>query len=219
MKINFKTYLPLIIIVAMFLLVYFAGTRIPETTIREAIKTAGPLGPVLLILFIWLTNVVAPLSATPFYFVGYYLFGQTTVIYSFVATFIASITNFWIARIWGRKLVIKLAGEDSLQKIDRLTENYGTQTLFIIRVFLSQFYDVVSYVFGLTPMKFVPYLIISTLGTIPGTLLWYFLSTKVHNPLIFTILTLGIAYASLATYIVWLKVTKREKRFAKPNKQ
>lgn len=217
MKISYKNYLPLIIIVIIFLLVYFIGSRIPEVTIREMIKTAGPLGPIILIIFIWLTNVVAPLSATPFYFVGYYLFGQTTVIYSFIATFIASMTNFWIARIWGRKLVIKLAGEDSLQKIDRLTENYGIQTLFIIRVFLSQFYDVVSYVFGLTPMKFAPYIIISTLGTIPGTLLWYFLSTKVHNPLIFTLLTLGIAYVSLTAYIIWLKVTKKEKLFAKPN--
>ncbi len=218
MRVEHKSYLPLIIIGVLFLLIYLVGSRVPEITIRETIKSAGPWGPVVLIFFIWLTNVIAPLGGTPFLFVGFYSFGQKAIIYSYIAAFIAIITNFWIARIWGRSLVIKLAGEENLQKIDRLTENYGIQTLLIIRIFLGQFHDGISYVFGLTPMKFMPYLIVSTLGTIPGTVLWYVLSSKTNNPLVFTIISLAIAYLSLSAYILWIKIIKKEKKFAKPNK-
>ena len=204
-----KGYVPLIIIVVLFLVFYLIGTNIPEQTIREVIKNAGPLGPVVLIFLIWTTNVIAPLGATPFLFAGFYLYGQAVVIYGSAAAVIASVTNFWIARIWGRSIVEKLAGIDSLEKIDSLTSNYGLQALFICRVLLSQFHDIISYAFGLTKLKFLPYFIVSTLGTIPGTILWYYLSTKLNNPLAFTALTLLIAYVSLASYVLWLKITKK----------
>ena len=211
-KIPKKSYAPLIIIIAIFILFYLIGSNVPEQTIREIIKNAGPLGPMVLVFLIWTTNVIAPLGATPFLFAGFYLYGQAVVIYGSMAAVIASITNFWIARIWGRSIVEKLAGADSLEKIDNLTSNYGFQALFICRVFLSQFHDVVSYAFGLTKLKFLPYFVVSTLGTIPGTIVWYYLSTKLNNPLTFTLLTLLVAYISLTSYVLWLKITKKVKQ-------
>lgn len=203
----------------LFLTLYLIGTRIPEETIKRTVEGAGPFGPVVIIFLIWITNVLAPLGATPFLFAGFYLYGQEVVIFAFIAALISAVTNFWIAKLWGKSLVIKLLGSDSLEKIDRLTENYGYQTLFIVRVFLREFHDVVSYVFGLTKMKFIPYLLISFLGMIPGTLIWYYLSSKIHNPLIFTLLSLGIAYTFLSLYLLWIKITKKEKSFSKPNKE
>lgn len=218
MKVFRNSYLPIIIIGLLFLLIYLVGTRVPETTIRAIIKSSGVFGPILLILFFWTTNVIAPLSGSPFLFAGFFLFGQKVIIYSFIAALIASITNFWLARIWGRAIVIKLAGKDNLEKIDNLTENYGLLTLFIIRIFLGSFHDVISYVFGLTKMQFIPYIVISVLGTIPGTILWYYLTSKINNPLIFTLLTWAMTYVFLTIYISWIKITKREKKFSKPNK-
>lgn len=198
-------------IALLFLLIYLVGSNIPEATIREVVKSAGPFGIVLLIFLIWVSNVFAPLSATPFLFAGFYLYGPIVTVYSYVAAFIASITNYWIARIWGRSVVIKLVGEDNLKKVDLLASSYGLQTLFIVRVFLGQFHDVASYLFGLTKIKFYPYLIVSTLGTIPGGLLWYFISTKINNPVTFTIFTFILAYAFLAGYFLWAKITKKFK--------
>ncbi len=205
-----KNYLPLIIFGVISLLIYVVGTMIPETTIREIVSSAGPFSVLVLIFLIWLTNIIAPLSAAPFLFAGFYLFGPTVVIYAYIAAFIASITNFWIARIWGRSLVERLAGQDSLKTIDKLTKNYGFQTLIITRIFLSQFYDVISYLFGLTSMRFTPYLIISTLGTIPGSVLWYFLSTKINNPLAFTVISITFSYSFLSIYIIWANIATRK---------
>lgn len=215
---NKKSYLPLIITGLLFLLIYFLGLKIPGETIKNIVENAGIFGPVVIILLIWITNVFAPLGAAPFLFAGFYLYGQTIIVYAVFAALLSAISNFWIARVWGKSLVIKLLGSESLKKIDHLTDNYGYLTLFMIRIFLGGFHDVISYVFGLTKIKFVPYFIFSFLGMIPGTLLWYYLSSKIQNPLIFTILTLGIGYLLLSLYITGLKIFKKEKQFSKPNR-
>jgi len=210
MKIHKKSYLPLVVIVTLFLLMYFIGTRVPETTIRDVIKNAGPFGVIILIFLFWTSNVIAPLSGSPFLYAGFYMYGQMVVFYAFIAAVIASVTNFWIAKKWGRSIVKKLAGSDSLEKVDKLAQNYGLQSLFIFRLFLKEFHDVISYAFGLTKMKFTSYFIVSTLGMIPATFIWYLISLKINNPLHFTVASWLIAYISLTVYILWLKLKKRK---------
>lgn len=209
MKITRKSYLPFLIGGIIILTIVFIGIRFPEETIKEVIRNAGPFGIVVFIFLTWLTYVIAPISGSPFLFVGFYLFGQTVIFYSFIAAFIASITNFWIARIWGRTLVEKLVGIESLKKVDRLADSYGLQTLFFFRIFLGSFHDAVSYAFGLTKIRFTPYLIISTLGMVPGTFIWYLISLKVNNPLMFTVLSVVVAYICLILYLVWRKIIRK----------
>lgn len=218
LKIKKRSYFFLIITGVLFLLLYFISIQVPEENIRKIVQNLDPFGPIVLILLFWLTNIIAPLGATPFIFAGFYLYGQMIVIIAFTAAVLAMITNYWIARIWGRSLVVKLAGSENLERIDRLTDSYGYQTLFIIRLFLKEFHDVVSYVFGLTKIKFIPYFIISVIGMIPGTIIWYYLSSLISNPLIFTLLSIGIANLFLITYLIWIKITKKEKKFSEPNK-
>jgi uncharacterized membrane protein YdjX (TVP38/TMEM64 family) len=159
----------MIFMTAVFVVIILVGSKLPEETIRETIQNAGSGGVILLIFFFWIANVFAPLSGSPFLFTGFYSYGQIVVVYAFVAAIVASITNYWIARIWGRTVVRKLAGEEGLNKMDGLTDNYGLRTLFIFRLFLKEFHDVISYAFGLTKLGFVPYFVVSTLGMIPAT--------------------------------------------------
>lgn len=202
MKINKKGLLPTLFIIIFFILIYLVGTKVPEHSIREIIKNAGPWGVIVLILFFLLSNIVAPLSGSPFLYAGFYSYGQKVVFYAFIAAIIASIINFWIARIWGRPLVEKLAGKNGLSKIDSLTKNYGLQSLFIFRLFLKEFHDVISYAFGLSNLKFTPYFIVSSLGMIPATIVWYYISLQINNALAFTIISWLMAYASLTIYIL-----------------
>lgn len=210
MKINRKTLLPLTITILLFAFIYVISQNISESTIREIVKNAGPFGVTVLIFLVWLTNIFAPLGAAPFIYAGFYLYGPKVTIYSYIAAFIASITNYWIARIWGEALVIKLVGEDSLKKLNKFAKTYGLKTLFITRIFLGQFHDVISYMFGLTNIKFYPYIIVSTLGTIPGSLLWFFIATKTNNPVTFMTVTVIITYGFLASYFLWIKLTKKD---------
>lgn len=153
-KKHYKTFLPFLLMGVLFLVPFLISTKIPENSIRQAISKSGSFGPLVLILILWSTNIIAPLSASPFLFVGFYLYGNNVVLYAYVAAIIASVSNFWIARKWGRTLVQKLAGTDSLEKIDKLASDCGMQTLLIFRLFLREFHDVVSYAYGLTEMNF-----------------------------------------------------------------
>lgn len=209
--INKKTY-PLVIIIVIFLVIYLVGSKIPEQTIRLFVDKAGPFGPILLIFLFWSSNIIAPLSGAPYLLVGFYLFGNMVMVYSLTAAFFSSISNYWIAKMWGRRIVQKLAGTDGLKKIDHLAENYGPKTLFIFRLVLWQYHDVISYAFGLTKINFTQYLIITILGMVPGSLLWYFLSSKITNAVTFTVLTFAIACVSLTAYVFWFKITKGRKK-------
>ncbi len=208
MKLNHKTLLPLTVTILLFTLIYTVSQNISENTIREIVKNAGPFGVVILIFLIWLTNVFAPLGAAPFIYAGFYLYGPKVTIYSYIAAFIASITNFWIARLWGQFLVTKLVGKDNFERVDKFAGNYGLKTLFITRIFLGQFHDIISYIFGLTSIKFYPYILVSTLGSIPGSLLWFFIATKTNNPVSFMTVTVIITYGFLASYFLWMKLTR-----------
>lgn len=188
------------------------GQKIPKETIMAVMQKAGPFGVILLIFCLWVTNIIAPLSGSPFLFAGFYLYGQMSVFYAFIAAVIASVTNFWVARKWGRKVVVKLAGEESLEKLDILTKDYGLQTLFIFRLFLKEFHDVISYAFGLTSLTFKQYFIVSTLGMIPATFVWYLISLKIRDPLTFTVISWLFAYISLIGYVFSRRLSKKKKQ-------
>lgn len=211
-KISKRNYLPLFFIVAIILAMILVGRFIPEQSIRDLINKTGPWGVLILIFCLWITNVFAPLSGSPFLFAGFYSYGQMSVVYAFIAAVIASISNFWIAKIWGRKIVTKLAGEKNLTKIDTLTKDYGLTSLFIFRLFLKEFHDVISYAFGLTNLSFKSYFLVSTLGMIPATILWYLVSLRIHDPLVFTAVSWIFAYISLSIYFIALMVRKRIKK-------
>jgi uncharacterized membrane protein YdjX (TVP38/TMEM64 family) len=146
-----------------------------------------------------LTYIVAPLSSSPFVFAGFYAFGQDVVLYTFIASWISSAVNFWISRMVGREPIERLMGTDRMNGVDRLTRNYGLVALFVLRVFESEFHKMISYAFGLTSVAFARYMIVSTAGMIPGTVIWYILSQHVDGPLMFTVLTqaFGIGLSGL----------------------
>ena len=134
-----KGILPLIIMAILFIGFFVIGMLIPEDAIKKIFYDAGSFGPLLLIVLLWLANFFAPLSGSPFLFAGFYLYGRQVVLYATVAAILASITNFLVAKKWGRLLVVRLVGEDALIKLDGLAKNYGLVTLFIFRVFLKEF--------------------------------------------------------------------------------
>ncbi len=216
MKIPKKSLLPSVIIILLFLLIYLIGTKVPEDTIRYFVKSAGPYGILIITLLLLLTNIIAPLSGSPILFIGFYLYGQKIIFLAYIAAVISSVTNFLIARLWGKPMVIKLIGIEALKKIDKYTKNYGMETLIIFRLFLKEFHDVISYAFGLSNIKFTPYILISVFGMIPATIAWYIISINVHSALIFTAISWIFAYVSLSGYFLlkWLfkKIINVQKR-------
>lgn len=156
--------------------------------------TAGPLGPLVYILLSIGVYIFAPFLAPPLVYVGFYAFGRNVVWYASFASFICFFTNFWIARRWGRGWVEKMVGKGVMKKVDKMSKNYGLTTLFFLRAFQGGMNDVISYVGGLTSIPFRSYLIVSTLGLIPGAVLWYWLSLAVHDSVEFFVVSTAMSF-------------------------
>jgi uncharacterized membrane protein YdjX (TVP38/TMEM64 family) len=99
-----------------------------------------------------------------------------------------------------------MVGEDSLEKVDEFAQDYGLMTLFILRFLAGGFHDFVSYAMGLTPIAFRAYILISTIGFIPGTLLWFYLARNIENPLVFVASTWVIIGLLTGGYLIWKSI-------------
>ncbi len=156
------------------ILIYFVSEKIKAEEVVLLVERAGIWGPLVYILFLGSTFVFAPLSGTPFFLAGYLLFGKNVQLLSYVAAVLAGAVNFLIAKRWGRGIVIKMVGEKNMNKVDEFTQDYGVKTLIFLRVLQGQFHDFISYAFGLTEMKFLPFFLVTLLAPIPWTAFWYF---------------------------------------------
>ena len=98
-------------------------------------------------------------------------------------TFAQSVA-FVIARLGGRERVLRhLSGRPWFQKLELETERRGAQGVFFFR--LMPFFPnaLASYAFGLTGIRFVPYLLASAIGTVPKLVMYIFGTTSLVNSL------------------------------------
>lgn len=148
---------------------------------QEKILQTGIWGPVIAGLYIVFSHVFAPVAGTPgvvVAFAGFGLFKGWLILY--IASLLSATINFYIARKLGRNWVIKLAGRDSIDKIDKFTEIMGTKLLIIARIFGMPMFEFISYAVGLSNISFEKYfLITSTIIIIPG----YIFSVLINNSL------------------------------------
>lgn len=171
----------LLLITLTFLAIFLLGTRFKTEDIISFVERAGFWAPVVYITIFASTHIIAPLSGTPVLFAGFALFGKTVSIYTYLATILSSTVNFWIARIWGRKLVVKFVGRKNMEKVDGFTNDYGIKSLILLRVLQGHLVDFISYAYGLTNIKFLPYFLISVLGHLPSFILWQIIYSRIEN--------------------------------------
>ena len=164
-------YLFLIVVISVALSIW--GSKIDTGPIAEVVQRAGVFAPIAYIILLAIPSIIAPLSGSPIFIAGYILFGTKVIFYSYLTGLTAAAIDFYIARRWGRPWVTKLIGKDDMAKVDSFTKGYGLSSLIFLRVFQGHVLDFVSYAYGLTNMKFIPYMITTILAPIPWLLLWY----------------------------------------------
>jgi uncharacterized membrane protein YdjX (TVP38/TMEM64 family) len=209
-KILKKNFLSFAITGAILLGIYLIGKNIPQNQILSCVQDAGVFAPLIFILLTLTTYVIAPLSGTPFLLVGFVVFQENVVILTTTAAIMASVINFLLAKKFGRQIVIKIVGQEEIHKVDKFMANYGFVSVFLSRIFLGMFHDVVSYLSGLTNLRFWPYFLASTLGMIPGNLLIYFLSQKIDSPLIYISFLVILGYSLFLVALIYKKLRRRQ---------
>lgn len=212
-KFHWSKVLLFVSFLSPFVIFFLIIRGIPEESIRHFIQSTGRAGPAVYILAMFSTFIFAPLSGSPILFAGFYAFRSMVVWYTLAAAILASITNFWIARFWGRGIVQRLVGRDSMQKVDKAARDYGILMLVLLRLFQGGIHEFVSYAAGLTSMRFSTYFLVSTVSSIPSSIFWYYLSLTTESVIGFATLnfSLTIIFAGVFAIAVFLvRLLKRK---------
>lgn len=172
--------------------------------LKGFIRSFGAYSPLAYILLQIIQVVVAPIPGGAIEFLGGYLFGvKVGFIYSMVGLTLGSLVAFSLARIFEKIAVEKFVSKETRNKFDYLVEHQGAILSFILFLIPGFPKDALCYILGLTPMHLGIFLIISTIGRIPGTLMACLQGGKAfeHHYYTFGILLGGSALVILIFYI------------------
>lgn len=198
------------ILLVVFVLYLALGLLIPILTseqFKNFVQSLGPAAPLVVILYIVISHVFAPLAGTPGVLLGVSVFGiYETMLYLYLAGLVSAVINFYISRIFGRKWVVKLVGEKTMKEIDEFVIVFGTQVLILSRLFGFAIFEVISYAAGLTNIDFKKYFLITLIFSSVPNLIFAFLFRDVDfsfgNNLI---LWLGILLISGLIFSLFVK--------------
>lgn len=142
-----------------------------KTRVTHFVASFGPYAPLTFIGLQVMQVLIAPIPGELTGFIGGYLFGvEDGFIYSTIGLTAGSWLAFWISRGFGMPLVRRFVGGEIMDKFDYLMEHKGAFFSFIFFLIPGLPKDYFCYLLGLSPMHIVTFLIISTIGRIPGTL-------------------------------------------------
>ena len=149
-----------------FLVRLYVDKRFLKHTLREW----GVLAPVIFIGLQALQVIIAPIPGDLTGILGGYLFGEWGgILYSTIGLTMGSLTAFAIGRWLGARYVQKLVSPDIWRKMGFIVEAEGTILCFIVFLLPGLPKDVTCYIFGLSPMPFWVFAVVSTLGRFPTT--------------------------------------------------
>jgi uncharacterized membrane protein YdjX (TVP38/TMEM64 family) len=142
---------------------------------QQVINTLGIWGYLIIILYVVASHVFAPISGSPAVILAFTIYGvDTGLLLAYIAGLISCTINFYLSRKFGREIIKKFAGKDSLEKIDSIPFSDEKKTLIVARVLGFALFDFISYAFGLTNMPFKSYFIITAItGAFINTLLYF----------------------------------------------
>jgi uncharacterized membrane protein YdjX (TVP38/TMEM64 family) len=185
---------------------------------NEWIRGVGPVGMLVyaalyaaatvLMLPGWILTVGAGIAFGLF---------RGTVVVSIGATIGAALA-FLIARYVAREAVARrFEGNEKFKAVDRAIGEQGWKIVGLLRLSPVVPFNLSNYFYGLTAVRFWPYVLASWIGMLPGTLLYVYLGVigktgleaaagtqKGRSPLEYVFLGVGL----LATVIVTVYVTK-----------
>ncbi len=173
--------------------------------LKAVVKSYGPYSPLVFILFQVVQVVVAPIPGEAIEFLGGYVFGVWGgMLYSMTGLILGSCLAFSIARIFEKQTIERFISPKLRTKFDYLIGHHGAILSFFLFLIPGFPKDTLCYILGLTPMHLGIFLIISTIGRIPGTWITTVQGAKIfeHQYMVFLIL-LGISALMILVFYIY----------------
>jgi len=137
--------------------------------LRRIVAEAGAWAP-LLFLGLQAVLCVAPVPRTVFTVAAGALFGTALgLVVTLVATAIAGVIAYFLVRATGGRLVERYVRGAAVHWARRRLDHHGTLAVTSLRLVPLVPFAALNYVCGLSAVRFVPYLVGTVVGIIPGT--------------------------------------------------
>jgi uncharacterized membrane protein YdjX (TVP38/TMEM64 family) len=138
----------------------------------EFLTSLGYYSPIFYILLQALQVVISLIPGELTGIVGGYVYGISFgFIFSTLGLALGSLVAFELARILGRPFVEKFVNQKLIKKFEFLTTDTGATLCFLLFLIPGFPKDVLCYLLGLSRMRLRTFLVLSTLGRMPGTFL------------------------------------------------
>ncbi len=168
--------------------------------VRTWVERLGAWGPLAVVLLEMFQALLAPIPGQAIEAVSGYLYGPWLgTLYAVTGIAIGSFITFSLARRFGRPLVIRLIGRQSMDRMDDLVRRGGAPFFFLIWLLPFAPDDLACVAAGLTPMPARQFMILMILGRLPGIFVSVFVGANVARikPVWWGVLFVGIAIAAL----------------------
>lgn len=167
-------FVPVLIVVTTGLVIAFRdqiwSVFSSPARIEAVVDSWGLWGPLVFVALQFVQVVIFVIPGEIPQIAGGYLFGLFPgTAFSVLGILLGSSFNFLLARILGVPFVRALFGERRLRSFDRIAHSPRAQIgFFLLFVIPGIPKDILCYVAGLSPFRFVAFTAISTLGRLPG---------------------------------------------------
>ena len=162
---------------ALLVAVYAAATswfglsfEIDAEPFRDWVDGFGWWGPVVFILVMAISVLFAPIPNIPIFIAAGLVWGPVLgTAYSMAGMMLGSVMAFSVSRALGRRHIGRLIGSKAAQRMDALADHFGGRLVFWARMLPVVNFDVISYIAGLTSVRFSVFFIYSFLGMLTPT--------------------------------------------------
>ena len=185
-----------------------------KETIKAYLKAAGPLAPLLFILIQILQVIFAPIPGEATGFLGGFFFGVPLgFLYSTIGLTTGSLAAFLLGRLLEKKFVERWISKETMARFDFLMEHQGALICFFLFILPGFPKDYLCFILGLSPMPLKLFILMVTVGRIPGTLMLTLQGAKVYQgDWLFTGISFGLClllgaamYYYRETLYEWIK--------------
>ncbi len=205
-----------IMLVAGYLVVseYFGlSYRVDAQPLRDWVEDRGALGPIGFILLMAISVLFAPIPNAPIFIAAGLVWGPALgTAYSMAGMMLGSVMAFYVSRWFGRRHIHRLIGHKAADRLDGLVDTMGGRVIFWARMLPVVNFDWISFVAGLTTIRFWPFFAASFLGMLLPTTVAVVAGDALGKDVRVTLAMAGIWVGGIAGSAVFFYERRRRQR-------
>lgn len=152
-------------------------------TLRAPLIALGPWAPAGLVALFVLQQLLPIFPNFLLIALAGLVFGMPWgIAWSWLGIMAAAALLYALGNSWGRRFVSRMVGDARLEHVETLMLRRGAWALLGIRMIPVLPSNLISYLAGIVRIPFVPYLLGTAFGVLPGTVLYALLGERITRP-------------------------------------